>query len=259
MIASTAALGVLVPSASISPFGSRSDCRQDATLACQRLIRAWKAPEENATTTLPGLFPWELPLPWAPSTVRENRAVCPGHVDLARGPACAKVADASTNRKAGTSATARIRNASGRSSAGRRLADRPDVARMSASKPAMPRPRRSAVAVPRPRPNRWKNLMLRPRVVTQQTQQQKFFSLPLCDRPGCYEPPVTSSRNPARFCCAACRGAVGNVRDRERKWLRRGTLEGRTKRTIEYQAARRNRSRIRLATSADVPPRPPPQ
>jgi hypothetical protein len=91
------------------------------------------------------------------------------------------------------------------------------------------------------------------------SRSRRIFSLPLCDRPGCHEPPVTSSRNPARFCCAACRGAVRNVRDRERKWLCRGTLEGRTKRTIEYQAARRNRSRPRQATPADVPPRPPPQ
>ena len=86
-----------------------------------------------------------------------------------------------------------------------------------------------------------------------------FFSLPICDRPGCYEPPVTSSRNPARFCCAACRGAVRRVRDRERKWLRRGTLEGRHRRTIEYQAARGNRLRSRQATPADSPPQPPPQ
>ena len=53
-----------------------------------------------------------------------------------------------------------------------------------------------------------------------------FPPLSLCDRPGCYEPPVISLRNPARFCCAACRQAVRNVLDRERKWLSRGTLDG---------------------------------
>jgi hypothetical protein len=87
----------------------------------------------------------------------------------------------------------------------------------------------------------------------------KNFSLPLCDRPGCHQPPVTSIRNPARYCGAACRQAVHNVQDRERKWLARGTLDGRTKRAIEYRAARRNRAARRQATPADGPPRPPPQ
>ena len=66
--------------------------------------------------------------------------------------------------------------------------------------------------------------------------------LQMCDRPGCHEPPVTSPRNPARYCCPACRQAVRNVLDRERKWLSRGTLDGRTKRSIEYQAVRRHPS-----------------
>jgi hypothetical protein len=84
-------------------------------------------------------------------------------------------------------------------------------------------------------------LMLPRRVVT----QQKFFSTPLCDRPGCHEAPVDSIRNPARFCCPACRQAVRNVRDRERKWQSRGTLNGRRKRAHEYRAAREQRSRRR--------------
>jgi len=70
---------------------------------------------------------------------------------------------------------------------------------------------------------------------------------------------VSSSRNPARYCGAACRQAVRNVQDRERKWLARGSLDGRKKRAIEYQAARRNRSLRQRTTAADVPPRPPPQ
>jgi hypothetical protein len=49
---------------------------------------------------------------------------------------------------------------------------------------------------------------------------------------------MTSFRNPARYCCADCRQAVRNVRDRERKWLSRGTVDGRKKRFFEYQAAR---------------------
>ena len=84
-----------------------------------------------------------------------------------------------------------------------------------------------------------------------------FFSLPLCDRPGCHEPPATSVRNPARYCCSACRHAVACVLDRERKWRTRGTLDGRTKRASEYQAARWRRLRRRGAATT-APVRPPP-
>ena len=53
---------------------------------------------------------------------------------------------------------------------------------------------------------------------------------------------MNSARNPARYCGPACRQAVRNVLDRERKWLSRGTFDGRKKRAIEYQAARRRRA-----------------
>ena len=74
------------------------------------------------------------------------------------------------------------------------------------------------------------------------SRSKTFFPPFLCDRPGCHEPPVISLRNPARYCCPACRQAVRNVLDRERKWRSRGTLDGRKKRTCQYQAARRRRS-----------------
>jgi len=70
---------------------------------------------------------------------------------------------------------------------------------------------------------------------------------------------VSSPRNPARYCCTACRQAVRNVQDRERKWLSRSTLDGRNKRAIEYQAGRRNRSLRQQTTAANVSPRAPPQ
>ncbi len=70
---------------------------------------------------------------------------------------------------------------------------------------------------------------------------------------------MTSSRNPARYCCAACRQAVRNVQDRERKWLSRGTSDGRKKRAIEYRATHRIRALRQQTTTADVPPRAPPQ
>ena len=91
------------------------------------------------------------------------------------------------------------------------------------------------------------------------SRSRSFFSAPLCDRPGCHEHPVTSLRNPARYCCPACRQAVRNVQDRERKWLARGTLDGRKKRAYEYQAARWRRSPRRCNTSAPASSRPPPE
>src|SRR5207237_7165617 len=58
------------------------------------------------------------------------------------------------------------------------------------------------------------------------SRSRSFFSTLLCARPGCHEPPLNSIRNPARYCCAACRQAVRHVLDRERKWPPRGTLDG---------------------------------
>ena len=87
---------------------------------------------------------------------------------------------------------------------------------------------------------------------------QTSFSLPLCDRPGCHEHRARSLRNSARYCCPACRQAVRNVLDRERKWRSRGTLAGRKKRAIEYQAARGRRalrqSRVSNPQSSRSPP-----
>jgi hypothetical protein len=98
-----------------------------------------------------------------------------------------------------------------------------------------------------------------PQVAPARGHAAENFSLPLCDRPGCHDPPVTSPRNPARYCCAACRQAVRNVQDRERKWRSRGTLYGRKKRAIEYQAARRLRSLPQQTTDDELSPRAPPQ
>ena len=87
---------------------------------------------------------------------------------------------------------------------------------------------------------------------------QTFFSLPLCNRPGCHQHPVNSSRNLARYCCPTCRQAVRNVLDRERKWYSRGTLDGRKKRGIEYQAAEARRVFRQGCASVPLPSRPPP-
>jgi hypothetical protein len=95
---------------------------------------------------------------------------------------------------------------------------------------------------------------LRRRVVT----QQNFFSTFLCDRPGCYESPLKSVRNPARYCGRACRQAVRRVLERERKWRSRGTFRGRRQRAQEYQAARAQRAEQQHDSARATPPRAPP-
>jgi hypothetical protein len=81
---------------------------------------------------------------------------------------------------------------------------------------------------------------------------------PWCDRPGCYELPPKSRGKPACFCCPACRRAVRRVRDRERKWLCRGTFKGRQAREREYAAARARRSGPPTNTPHATPSRAPP-
>jgi hypothetical protein len=85
-----------------------------------------------------------------------------------------------------------------------------------------------------------------------------IFPTPLCDRPGCYEPPLKSVHKPACFCSPACRQAVRRVLDRERKWRLRGTFPGRRARAQEYAAARARRSEQHHHTASATPPRPPP-
>ena len=167
--------GFLFPARRSSPFLSPSCSREDDRLVARRLVPPFHDARRECSRILPELFPWELPLPWAPLTLSQETAVCPERGDLARGSACAKGADASTSRDAGTSATARTRSACGKSTAGKRPAARRNVARTPASRPSTPRPRSNAVSAPRPRPRPLRTRKLRPRVVT----QQKIFSSPL--------------------------------------------------------------------------------
>jgi hypothetical protein len=125
---------------------------------------------------------------------------------------------------------------------------------MKRPEPSTPRLNVRAVSVPNLRPNHRRHPKLRRRVVT----QQKFFSTFLCDRPGCLELPLKSVRNPARFCCAACRQAVRRVLERERKWRFRGTFRGRRQRAQEYAAARARRSGQQHDTAGATPARAPP-
>ncbi len=98
-----------------------------------------------------------------------------------------------------------------------------------------------------------------PEVATARGHAAKIFSAtPICDRPGCHETPLKSGRAQAKYCGPSCCQAVRRVLDRERKWLKRGTFQGRRAREREYQAARaRRRCQPRAAATA-MPARAPP-
>lgn len=77
---------------------------------------------------------------------------------------------------------------------------------------------------------------------------------PICDRVGCYEPPRSSCRCPARYCSHECRDAMQRVRDRERKWLWRNTFIGQIKCQLQAQrrkAARRDSSADQHSAGTD--------
>jgi hypothetical protein len=133
----------------------------------KRLVRVLDSARGERWRILPELFPWEMSLPWAPPTLSQGPAVPPEDADRVRGFACAKGADASMSRGLGTSATARIRNAGGRSTVGRRHGGRPNIARMPTSKPGMPRLSARVASGPNPHLNLFQKQILRPRVVTQ--------------------------------------------------------------------------------------------
>ncbi len=203
----------------------------------------------------PRAIPWERTLPWAAAILSQNAAAVPVRDDRGRGSVCARAAGASTSRGVGTSVTVRTPNACGRSAAGRRRGGRPGGVWMRRPEPSTPRRNVRAVSVANLRPNHRRHRKLWQRVVT----QQKFFSTPLCARPGCHEPPLKSVGKPACFCGRACGQAVRRVRDRERKWRLRGTFKGRRVREQEYAAARARRSGPQHDTaSATPPPMPPP-
>jgi hypothetical protein len=98
-----------------------------------------------------------------------------------------------------------------------------------------------------------------PEVAAARGHAARIFSpTPICERPGCYEPPPKSGRNQAKYCCPACRQAVQRVLDRERKWLKRGTFQGRRAREREYQAAGARRCGQFGDPARATPPRAPP-
>ena len=203
----------------------------------------------------PRAFPWEQDLPWALARLREIITAGPEQ----RRPRIRKCLRKGCRRRY------QARNWNQRYcqdpkclrlvrrwQAARR---RPNVARMTLSKPSTPRQRRIAVSESSSRPRRLKTPKLYPRAWS---RTPIFFLLPVCDRPGCYKAPKKSVRNRARYCCAACRQAVRKVQDRERKWLSRGTLDGRKKRSFEYRAARKRRVPQQGSITNPSPLRAPP-
>jgi len=95
-----------------------------------------------------------------------------------------------------------------------------------------------------------------PDVASARGHAATILPTPLCDRPGCHEPPRKSVvGKPACFCSHACRQAVRRVLDRERKWLFRGTFRGRRARAREYAAARARR-RAQQHDTAKAKPAP---
>ena len=109
--------------------------------------------------------------------------------------------------------------------------------RNDATKTQHAQAQRRAGSVPSLRRNHRRTLRLRRRGHAAKI----FLPLFLCARPGCYEPPLTSVRNPAHFCGPACRQAVQRVRDRERKWRSRKRFRTQQARLREYAAAHHRR------------------
>ena len=86
------------------------------------------------------------------------------------------------------------------------------------------------------------------------SRRRKIFA-PFCHRPGCYEPLPQGGRVPARYCGSACREPMQRVLDRERKWLRRKTPEGRRQRGSEDQARGPGRGKRRVESTRHRPRR----
>ncbi len=199
----------------------------------------------------PRAVPWEKTLPWAAVMISQSAAAVPVRDDRGRGSACAKAVDASTSRGVGTSVTARIPNACAqvrRWQAARRQARRRQDEAVKAQHAEAERARRQRATVCAASAEdaggcggAW-------------SRSKNFFPTPLCDRPGCYEPPPKSGRNQARYCCPACRQAVRRVLDRERKWRSRGTFQGRRERAARSTRppARGGRGEPRDAPATDA-------
>ena len=166
-----------------------------------------------------------------------------------------RVSGASTSHGAHISAIARSRNACGRSAAGKRRGGRPNAARTTCVKARHAQAEKER----RQRAKLASQIVEGPEVKPERGHAaEPFFSLPLCDRPGCHESPVNSLRNPARYCCPACRQAVRNVQDRERKWSLVAPWTAGRNGFFEYRAASERRLLQQANITKSLPLRVPP-
>ncbi len=86
-----------------------------------------------------------------------------------------------------------------------------------------------------------------------------FFRLLCAPGPGAMNHRKSRSATRRATAAPACRQAVHQVLDRERKWQSRDTLNGRRKRAYEYRTARAQRSRLQRDASGAAPSEPPPR
>jgi hypothetical protein len=149
-------------------------------------------------TRSPRAVPWEITLPWAPTTLNQSALAVLERDDRARGSACAKAVGTSTSRGVGTSVIAKTPNACARSGAGRPHGGRPNGARTRRSNPSTPRHNRHAVGASPLQHNHRKKPKLRRRVVT----RQRFFGRFLC-APGQGAMQRRSTRSALRHATAA--------------------------------------------------------
>jgi hypothetical protein len=126
----------------------------------------------------PRAVPWEITLPWAPTTLNQSALAVLERDDHAPGSACAKGVGTSTSRGVGTSVIAKTPSACARSGAGRPHGGRPNGARTRRSNPSTPRHNRRAVGVSPLQRNHWKKPKLRRRVVTRQIFFGRFLCAP---------------------------------------------------------------------------------
>lgn len=210
-----------------------------------------KCPRRRSNS--PRAVPWEFALPWNVAILRQSAGVLPVRDGRGPGCVCARAVAGGTSHGVGTSVTARIRNACGRSAVGRRRSGRRGGVRTTPSRPSTRWRNVRGVSVPEFRRKHQISPKLRRRVVT----QQKFFVQPMCARPGCYESAPKLGRNQRRYCGPACRQAVRRVLDRERKWLQRGRFHGGCC-TGHTEAARARPPGPPSRTANFTPPRAPP-
>ena len=204
----------------------------------------------------PRAFPWEKHLPWAPATVRESTAASARgrrprpRICLRKG--CGrKYQPRRWNQR--YCQDPECRREVRRWQAARRQARHRQDADAKARHAQAEKARRQ-------RAKSTSQTVENPEVTPARGHAaENFFPLRYAIGRAATNHPVSSLRNPARYCGPACRQAVRNVQDRERKWLSRGTLDGRKKRAIEYQAARRRRVLRQGHIPNPAPSRPPPQ